>query len=379
MQRIGILGGMFDPLHRGHLHAALAALAFGLDQVLLCPCQTPAHRTQAAASALHRQHMCEIAAQMHPGLSFSDVDLRSDVCYAADTIELLHARYPEAMLYWIIGADKLPGLAHWHQAERLFRACQFLVCPRPGYDASLPVPGAKTHVLSMTQMEVSSGSIVKILQSCDDALDLLPREISLYIAENGLYQSDFTPELLRRGMKESRLAHTLGVRQTAVALAFHHGASMQKAAVAAMLHDIAKPLPLSTMQTLARQYALSVSDEVFADDNLLHGPVAAAIAQHELSISDDEILSAIACHTTGKCGMSTLDMCVFLADAIEPGRRPYPGLAQMRQLSQQNLAAAVLLSMQRTREYVLSQGHHFCSETEQAMQDMIHHYQEARL
>ena len=379
MRRIGILGGMFDPLHAGHIQAALSALAYGMDQVLLCPCQTPAHRNQAAASAAHRRQMCEIAAGLHPGLVFSDVDLRKDVCYAADTAALLQAQYPHAALYWIIGADKLPTLANWHAAEKLFALCQFLVCPRPGYDENISVPGARLHVLSMPEIPVSSGEILQKLRALDDALPLLPREISQYIAQSGLYQKDFTAELLARGMKESRLQHTLGVRETAVELARLHGAGMQKAALAAMLHDIAKPLPLCEMQAIAARYQLTLSDETLSDGNLLHGPVAAAIAQYELGIEDADVLSAIACHTTGKCNMSTLDMCVFLADAIEPNRQPYPGLADMRELSQKNLPAAVLLSMQRTREYVLSQGHHFCSETEQAMQDIIKNHQEALL
>lgn len=377
MQKIGVMGGMFDPLHTGHLHAAQTALAFGLDQVLLCPCAAPPHRAQAFASAEHRLRMCEIAAAQQEGLVACDVDLRSDTCYAADTAQLLHERYPDAQLYWIIGADKLPSLAKWHKAAQLFEACRFLVCPRPGYDAHLPVPGAKIHVLSTEDLPFSSGQIVKKLQAYDDAIpDILP-EISRYIAENGLYQPDFVPELLQRGMKEHRLAHTLGVRQTAVKLAFLHGAGMQKAAVAAMLHDIAKPLPLEEMQRLAQRYNLPLPEEILRDGNLLHGPVAAAIAQQELHITDADILSAIACHTAGKTGMSALDMCVFLADAIEPNRRPYPGLDEMRRLADVNLPAAVLLSMQRTREYVLSQGHHFCSQTEQAMQDIINHYQEA--
>ena len=69
--------------------------------------------------------------------------------------------------------------------------------------------------------------------------------------------------------------------------------------------------------------------------------------------------------------MTTLEMCVFLADAIEPNRRDYPGLTEMRALSQSDLSGAVLLSMQRTQEYVLSRGLHFCTRTEEAIQDLI--------
>lgn len=76
------------------------------------------------------------------------------------------------------------------------------------------------------------------------------------------------------------------------------------------------------------------------------------------------------CHTTGKPDMTVLEQVIYLADAIEPTRREYPGLAQIRALAQTNLSAAVLLSMRRTREYVLSQGTLFCPQTELAMQSL---------
>ena len=370
MRLIGVLGGMFDPIHAGHIRAAQAALAAGAERVLLCPCQTPAHRTQAIASPAHRLRMCEIAAQEHPGLEACDADLRAETCYTADTVDILQARYPDARICWIIGADKLRNLDRWYGAERLFAACDFWVCPRPGYDAHLPVPGARLHVLDMPPITASSAAVVQRLHAYDDAADMLTRAEARYIAENGLYQPDYEALLNARRMSHQRLMHTLGVRQTAVALADLYGARMQAAGVAAMLHDIAKPMPLAEMQKKAQEYGLRLPKDIYADPNLLHGPLAAAIAERELGVHDAELLSAIACHTTGKPDMTVLEQIIYLADAIEPTRRDYPGLAQIRELAQTKLSAAVLLSMRRTREYVLSQGHAFCPQTELAMQSL---------
>lgn len=371
MQKIGVLGGMFDPIHKGHIHAARCALAFGLDQVLLLPCLSPAHRDAPKASAEDRLRMCEIAARTNARIQISDIDLREGPCYAADTLRILQIKYPDAQFYWIIGADKLLKLHQWRNADYLFANCQFLVCPRPGYDASFTVPGARIHVLPADSLAISSGEILQKLAAYDDAKKQLFPSVARFIAENGLYQPDFLPALLDRGMNINRLSHTLAVRKEAVKLAYIHGARMQAASVAAMLHDIAKPLPLEKMQEFAQKYALDLPQEILTDGNLLHGPVAAAIAEHELHIADPEILSAISCHTTGKENMTTLEMCVFLADAIEPTRRDYPGLKDMRALSLHDLSGAVLMSMQRTQEYVLSRGLHFCARTEKAMQDII--------
>ena len=376
MQRIGVLGGMMDPVHLGHIGAAGAALNEGLDLVLLAPCQTPAHRPAALVSAAHRLEMCRLAAAENPRIQASDVDLRDDICYAADTVRLLQKQYPEARICWIVGADKLPSLPRWREADYLFSHCDFYICPRAGFDANLPVPGATLHIMHAPAQEISSAMAIARLQALEDAPDLLPAAVSRYIALHGLYQPDYVPVLRRYGMGDHRLQHTLGVRQTAVDLAQRHGASMQAAAVAAMLHDIAKPLPLVQMQALARRYLPDLDDELMADGNLLHGPVAAAIAKNELGVTHEAVLSAIACHTTGKAGMSTLDKVLFIADAIEPNRRDYPGLAEMRALAPDDLDAAVLCSMRRTREYVLSRGDHFCSHTERAMQYLLQQKEE---
>lgn len=370
MRRIGILGGMMDPVHTGHLSCARAALDAGLERVLLAPCSAPVHRAAPLASPQERLEMCALAAEDDARMEVSAVELRGGPCYAVDTVRLLQGQFPGAELVWVLGADKLPSLPQWRGAETLFRLCSFFVCPRPGADAHQPVPEARLRVLPAAPADVSSGTVISRLQNLDDAEGLLPRAVSRYIALRGLYRPDRVPDLRARGMQDRRLQHTLGVRETAVRLAELHGARMQAASEAAMLHDIAKPFPLAKMQEVAIRYGLELPQEVMADANLLHGPVAAAIAREELGVTDEEVLSAIACHTTGKPGMSTLDEVIFLADAIEPNRRPYPGLNTLRALAGRDLDAAVLHAMRRTREYVLSQKRHFSALTEQAMHDL---------
>ncbi len=368
---IGILGGMMDPIHIGHMNAARAALRAGMDTVLIAPCQAPAHRAAPVASAEARVDMCRLAAAKENKIKVSTVDLREGPCYTADTIRILQEQYPGAELWWIIGADKLPTLPRWRDKEYLFAHCGFLVCPRTFSDMSIQVPDARIQIMEAEAITASSGQVVAALHTYHDAADLLPHDVSRYIALHGLYQPDFMSALSRFGLSESRIQHTLGVRETAVDLADRFGARMQASAVAAMLHDIAKAMPLIEMQNVARRWDLALPDEILESGNLLHGPAGAAIAEHELGILDSEILSAIACHTVGKPGMSKLEKILFIADAIEPNRRPYPGLEELRQLVQTDLDAAVLASMRRTREYVLSKGGRFCTITEAAMQELV--------
>lgn len=367
---IGILGGMMDPVHIGHMNAARAALRAGMDTVLIAPCQSPAHRAAPAATAEDRVAMCRLATAEEKQIEVSTVDLREGPCYTADTIRILQAQYPAADLWWIIGADKLPTLQRWRDKEYLFAHCGFLVCPRTFSETSVEVPGARIRILDAEAITASSGQVVAALHAYDDAADLLPHDVSRYIALHGLYQPDYMPDLIRFKLSESRIRHTLGVRETAVELADRFGARMQAAAVAAILHDIAKALPLSEMQDVAKRWDLALPEDILESGDLLHGPAGAAIAGHELGIRDPEILSAIACHTVGKPGMSKLEKILFIADAIEPNRRPYPGLEDLRRLVQTDLDAAVLASMRRTREYVLSKGGSFCTITEAAMREL---------
>ena len=198
MRLIGVLGGMFDPIHAGHIRAAQAALDAGAERVLLCPCQMPAHRGQAIAPAMDRLQLCELTSRAHTGMEACDADLRGGLCYTVDTVDILQARYPDARICCIIGADKLSSLNKWYGAERLFAVCEFWVCPRPGYDAHLPVPGARLRVLDMPPIAASSADVVQRLHAYDDAAGMISHEEARYIAENGLYQPDYKTLLKAR-------------------------------------------------------------------------------------------------------------------------------------------------------------------------------------
>ena len=87
-----------------------------------------------------------------------------------------------------------------------------------------------------------------------------------------------------------------------------------------------------------------------------HGICAAILAQTEWGVTDPEIVSAIRCHTTGKVGMLPLDMIVYLSDKIEPSRRSYPVLEEVREMAQKDLAQAMLHSLESTLAYVRSQN-----------------------
>ena len=130
-EKIGILGGTFDPIHQGHIRMAQSAMAqASLDRVLVVPTGLPPYKTCYADSE-SRWQMVVAACSQDPSLQPSRVELdREGSSYSTDTLKLLRAEYPKAEFYFIIGADQFMALHEWKQAVRLFSMCSFLVCPR---------------------------------------------------------------------------------------------------------------------------------------------------------------------------------------------------------------------------------------------------------
>ena len=157
-------------------------------------------------------------------------------------------------------------------------------------------------------------------------------------------------------MGKKRFKHTLGVVESATQLAKLYNVDVEKARLAALLHDCAKEMPLKEMQDLVKENNYKADEELLANGNLLHGLAGMIRAKLEFSITDSEILEAIRVHTTGKVGMSKLDKVIFLADYIEPNRREIPGLSKIRQIVFQNIDQAICLSSERTIRYLEDNG-----------------------
>lgn len=135
----------------------------------------------------------------------------------------------------------------------------------------------------------------------------------------------------------------------AVELASHHNVDVEKAAIAGLMHDLAKYFKPNILLEMARVEGLEIDPISLAHPHLLHADVSAIVARDTFGVKDEEVLQAIANHTLGRPGMSKLCCIVFIADSIEPGRGDTPELQALRQLSYQNLHQAVW----RTCDYSL--------------------------
>ncbi len=163
-------------------------------------------------------------------------------------------------------------------------------------------------------------------------------------------------ERLKTKISAKRFEHSLGVEYTAACMAYVHGADVEKARIAGLLHDCAKGLSQKEKLEKAKKNGLPISKYEEKNPDMLHAKLGAWYAKEKYEVDDKEILSAITWHTTGKPKMSLLDKIIFVADYIEPNRKPVPKLDEIRKLSFTDLDRAVVMILENTISYLEESG-----------------------
>lgn len=143
---------------------------------------------------------------------------------------------------------------------------------------------------------------------------------------------------LKAVLKRSRFEHSRGVVKTIDKLARIHGIPVQKARRAAWLHDCGKALGRETLLPLLKKAGADRHERALPA--LWHAPVGAWLAEHEYGLRDPESLEAIRYHSTGAPAQTPLQMALFVADYIEPGRPAWPELPALRRLARTDLRGA---------------------------------------
>ena len=127
--------------------------------------------------------------------------------------------------------------------------------------------------------------------------------------------------ILKEVLSEKRYAHSLSVADTAAKLAIINDADAEKAYLAGLMHDYAKDIPEDKLLAIAQEQGIIKDEAEILAPYILHGPVGAYLLRERKIITDEEILQAIALHTTGAAEMTLLDNIIYMADYIEPGRK----------------------------------------------------------
>lgn len=209
---IGLLGGTFDPVHHGHLRAALDLLdELGLDQVRLIPCGMPPHRATPQASGDHRLTMLRLAIAGEPRLRVDERELRRPgPSYMVDTLLSLREEVGDHPLGLIIGMDALHGLTRWHRWREIMTLCHLLVIQRPGWAApangelAALIAGHRVEAMgalkgrsaggilfhAVTQLDISASQIRALVRARHSPRYLLPEAVHDYLHATQLYRDE---------------------------------------------------------------------------------------------------------------------------------------------------------------------------------------------
>ena len=378
-KRVGIMGGTFDPVHLAHLRLAKCAYEqYDLDKVVFLPAGDPPHKTDRLVTPAYRRlEMLKLCIRDYPQFQISEYEIeKQGYSYTAETLEYLTQIYPEKEFYFIIGADSLFELDSWYAPERCLAKAVFLVGNRLGRDEEeidrqirylTERYGGVIEKVDMPGMEISSSDIRELLGKGQDASHYLHPAVNEYIQQNHLYYQGPVENLtmtVKKRLPAGRFLHTLGVVETAQNLASKYGADVENAKVAALLHDIAKPLSVDELIDVCDKGGEPVTDDELAGIKVLHAKAGAIIARDEFHIENKEILDAIRYHTTGRPGMSLLEKIIFIADFIEPGRSKAPNLDRIRKEAGLDLNRCVCMIARDTLQYLRESGAHVDSRTE---------------
>jgi nicotinate-nucleotide adenylyltransferase len=210
--RIGIMGGMFDPVHKGHMQLASRAREYcRLDALKLIPTGNPVHRGQAAASAAQRIAMLELATA---GAAWLQVDTREcardSPSYTHDTASALRGENPDAALFLVLGLDAFLAFDTWHRWQDLLGLVHLLVAVRPGYryescrldrgfrdivndrrtttaDVAAQRTAGRIVMAELDLPDISSTQVRRLVRKGEDISALVPPAVADYIAAHKLY------------------------------------------------------------------------------------------------------------------------------------------------------------------------------------------------
>ncbi len=161
--RLGLLGGSFDPVHKGHLALAREAMAtFALDEVRLLPCAQQALKSHTPAAAEDRCALLRLALATEPRLTLDCRELfRGGRTYTYQTLCELKAELPEAELWFILGMDSVVSFEHWYRARDILELCHVIAFDRPGVEVPTAPFDARllAHHLQGPRLDIASSTI----------------------------------------------------------------------------------------------------------------------------------------------------------------------------------------------------------------------------
>ena len=392
MERIGIYGGTFNPLHTGHLEAARQAVtALNLDKLLLIPDRIAPHKEipDNSPTPEQRLEMLWIAVAGDDKIEVSDIELkREGKSYTCQTVLQLREEIPGARLVVLMGTDMFLSFLEWKDPQVILANAAIGVFYRGekgekeavlAQKQKLEAMGAEVLLVDNEITNISSTQMRRLL-AFHCAAPFLPEGVGAYIDAHGLYDTgadwknlpmEELEQVVIRLLNPNRVAHVLGCRDTAAQMAERWGVDVTDAARAGLLHDITKALDGPLQLTLCGEYGTILSEFGQRHPKTLHALTGSLVAERIFG-ENEAVVSAICHHTTGKANMTTLEKIIYVADYMEPCR-DFPGVDRLRELAFSDLDAALKMGLEMTLENLISRKLEISPESREALDYLNQH------
>ncbi len=307
--KIGIFGGSFNPVHKGHLLVANYAIkTLGLDKLIFVPTyQNPFKNKRNEIDPIHKVKMLELVLQDKYEISKFEIN-RQAISYTIDSAKYFRAKYPHDEIFWLIGSDNLKKLNKWKNIDQIASLVQLTVFKRSSKINQTNIKKYNAILLNNPLFVFSANSYKH------GSLDFVDVKTQTYIGQNHLYLKDFMTNFLT----PLRYKHSLATAELAVKYAKQFNYDHKKAYLGGLLHDLTKNWPIDKHEDLLHELNVLHHDY---QSYALHGLTASLWLEKKYLLNDSDITQAIAVHTTLAHELSTLDKIVYAADKLCKGRK----------------------------------------------------------
>ena len=326
--KIGIFGGSFDPIHKGHVEIAKQAIKFlNLDKLIFVPANINPFKNKKPVSSMHRLNMLKIALSNFDNVEISDFEIKKQFkSYTIETVKHFKNIYKTDEIFLLIGSDNVAKLNDWKNIDEIASLVKIVVFKRNNYVSHINIKKFNCLLLN-NQISNFSSTEYK-----NGNLEYVDEKVQDYIGQNFLYFDD----IARNTLSHSRYAHLKNCADFAVKLAkyllpndklFH-----KQAYEAGYMHDITKEWNETKSYEFLKKY---VNDIYAIYPYQLHQNTAYYFLLDLYKYPHKNVLNAIKIHTSLDNDLTLLDKILFVADKICEGRK-FEGVQGIRKLVFQN-------------------------------------------
>ena len=360
MEKIGIFGGSFNPVHNEHIKVANDAIKeLQLDKLFIIPTFVAPHKQGVEVlSGKDRLNLLNLAFSNNPKIVVSDYEIQKQgVSYSYLTVRHFKEIYPDSTLYFLMGSDMLENFPTWKNPDDIALNCNLVLINRQGNtapDDSLIENIKRLYNHTVTKLNVSgedlSSTEIRLRKMLGLSLDgLVTKEVNEYIENNNLFTPDKYYEYIKNNLPEKRKTHVLGVILTALKIAKNFDIDKKKVELSSLLHDSAKYITVSDCDK--EKYGIPKD----CPPQVTHQYMGAYVAKNVLGITDVEVLDAIRYHTSGRANMSLLEKIVYTADIIEPSRK-FNGVEELRIAVENDFESGFKICVKEILEFLQKSG-----------------------